>query len=103
MKLLAAMAFLGTSAALLQDITLIILWVGAGLNLLGVHFGRSHQTRRHFHTMVITSATVLLFLTFYLIRVMIEGATPFRGPDSIRSGVYVPLLLIHASPAITAV
>ncbi len=97
------MAFLGTGASLLQDITLVILWVGAGLNLVGVHFGRTHQTRRHFYTMVLTAATVLLFLSFYLARVMIEGATKFPGPDSVRGSVYVPLLIVHACSAIATV
>jgi len=97
------MAFLGTDASVLQDITLVVLWVSGALNVTGVALGKLGRRRAHFYTMLCTTAAVLAFLMVYLLKVLQEGPTPFPGPPEVRARQYLPLVAVHGALAITTV
>ena len=69
----------------------------------GVRAIRRGDVARHRRLMLVSFGLFALFLALYLYRVAILGPTEFPGPETIRTFVYFPFLLVHISFAIVCV
>ncbi|MFW6018648.1 MAG: DUF420 domain-containing protein [Halapricum sp.] len=56
---------------------------------------RAGRVRDHQLAMIASVVLFLSFLGLYLLRVAIEGPTPFDGPQTLKLWVYYPVLGIH--------
>lgn len=70
---------------------------------LGYRFIRNGDVRWHRRAMVTAFGLFAAFLILYLYKVAVAGTTPFPGPASVYSTVYLPVLAIHILLAIICV
>lgn len=81
-----------------------VLSLGALLSIaLGVRWVRAGWIRGHRAAMLIAFAQFVGFLAFYLYKVILEGATPFPGPEVVYTAIYLPVLAVHILLAIVCV
>lgn len=69
----------------------------------GVVAIRRGQVRRHRALMLASTALFTAFLVLYLYKVSVAGPSPFPGPESVYTGVYLPLLAVHVLLAVVTV
>ncbi|WP_435146984.1 DUF420 domain-containing protein [Halobaculum sp. P14] len=69
----------------------------------GVAAARRGDYQRHRRLMGASTALFATFLVLYLYRVAVVGTTPFPGPQSLYTTVYLPLLAVHVSLAVVCV
>lgn len=71
--------------------------------LVGVRAVRRGNVARHRRYMLATFGLFALFLALYLYRVAVVGPTAFPGPETVRTFVYFPLLVVHVAFAVVCV
>lgn len=64
---------------------------------------RRGNITRHRALMLSSAVLFALFLVLYLYRMILEGTTPFGGPEAMYLYVYLPLLAIHILFAIICI
>lgn len=71
--------------------------------LAGWRWIRRGEVRKHRAAMLTTTALFAAFLALYLYRVALVGTTPFPGPESVYTFVYLPILAVHIGLAIVCI
>ncbi|KAB1188062.1 MULTISPECIES: DUF420 domain-containing protein [Haloferax] len=71
--------------------------------LSGVRFVRRGEVEKHQRMMLTSFALFATFLVLYLYKVVVQGTTPFPGPQTVYQFVYLPTLAIHILLAIVCV
>ncbi|MCD2204186.1 DUF420 domain-containing protein [Halobacterium sp. KA-6] len=61
------------------------------------------DVKRHKAAMVTSTLLFVLFLAFYLYRIVVEGTTGFAGPDVVYTFVYLPILIVHMGLAMVSI
>lgn len=89
-----------TVLAAIPHVNVVISLLAIGTILRGWRAIRARQVRAHRRAMIASLALFLAFLALYLLRVAIEGPTPFSGPEWLTWGIYYPVLAIHILLAI---
>jgi putative membrane protein len=69
----------------------------------GIRAIRRNRVARHRAAMAATTLLFLVFLACYLYRIVLEGPTPFPGPDPVYRFVYLPILGTHVLFAVLSV
>ncbi len=64
---------------------------------------RNGNVRRHKAAMLASTLLFVLFLAFYLYRIVVEGTTGFGGPEAVYTYVYLPILIIHMGLAMVSI
>ena len=97
------MGIFGTTAALFSDFSLLLEAVIFGAFLFGWSQAKKKLTLRHRRIMGSALILNILFVGAYMIRSLLkEGGAGFLGPESIRSFVYLPTVIVHGIASILA-
>lgn len=89
--------------AVIPHLNAVISLTAIGTIGAGVHAIRHGEIDRHRALMLTSFGLFALFLVLYLYRVAILGPGEFPGPETIRTFVYLPVLLIHIGLAVVCV
>jgi putative membrane protein len=89
--------------AAVPHVNAVISLVAIGTISLGVREIRRGNVGRHRRLMVASFGLFALFLGLYLYRVAVVGPNEFPGPATIRSFVYLPVLVVHIALAVVCV
>jgi putative membrane protein len=81
----------------------VISLTAIGTILAGVRAIKAGRVDRHRVLMLASFGLFAAFLFLYLYRVAVLGPTTFDGPGSIRTFVYLPILVVHIGLAILCV
>jgi putative membrane protein len=87
----------------IPHVNAVVSLVAIGTIVAGWRWIRRGAIRNHRRAMLVSIVLFAVFLALYLYRVSIEGPTTFRGPEALRSYVYLPLLAVHVTLAIVCV
>jgi putative membrane protein len=87
----------------IPHVNAVVSLVAIGTIVAGWRWIRHGAIRNHRRAMVASLVLFAVFLALYLYRVSIEGPKTFRGPEALRSYVYLPLLAVHVTLAIVCV
>lgn len=79
----------------IPHVNVIISAVAIGTISTGWRAIRNEKTGRHRALMVVSLVLFVVFLVLYFYRVTLEGPTPFPGPETVYTFVYLPVLAIH--------
>lgn len=69
----------------------------------GWYYIKAGAIEKHRRAMIVSFVLFVIFLVLYLYRVILEGPTPFPGPELLKTYFYLPLLAIHILLAIVCV
>lgn len=89
--------------AAIPHVNAVVSLAAIGTILSGVRAIRNGNVQRHRLFMLASFGLFALFLALYLYRVAILGPTEFPGPETVRTYVYFPFLLVHIAFAIVCV
>ena len=64
---------------------------------------RNGDVERHKAAMLTSTLLFVLFLVFYLYRIVVEGTTGFAGPNAVYTFVYLPILVVHMGLAMVSI
>lgn len=92
-----------TLLAAIPHVNAVVSLAAIGTILSGVRAIRNGNVQRHRLFMLASFGLFALFLALYLYRVAILGPTEFPGPETVRTYVYLPFLLVHIAFAIVCV
>lgn len=73
------------------------------LLLLAYFAVKSQHYRTHKLSMGMATISNSLFLVFYIIRLVTEGNSEFKGPSWFFKSIYIPVLTIHILSAIASI
>jgi putative membrane protein len=89
------MGILGTSAGLVSDLSLIFEVVILSIITFAWLKARSKESNLHHNMTILATILNVLFVLSYMIKSYVESPPTFQGPDSIRVGVYLPVVIVH--------
>lgn len=89
------MGFLGTSAGAVSDLSLIFEVVILAIITFAWLKARSSESNLHHKMTIIAVILNVLFVLSYMIKSYVEDPPTFQGPDSMRVGVYLPVVIVH--------
>jgi len=89
--------------AAIPHVNAVLSLVAIGTIAAGWRWIRRGEVRKHRAAMVTALALFAVFLALYLYRVSLEGPTPFTGPETVKTFVYLPVLAVHVLLAIVCI
>ena len=89
------MGFLGTSAGVVSDLSLIFEVVILGIITFAWLKARAKESNLHHKMTILATILNVLFVLSYMIKSYVESPPTFQGPESIRVGVYLPVVIVH--------
>jgi putative membrane protein len=89
------MGLFGTSAGVVSDLSLIFEVVILAIITFAWLKIRSKDTNLHHKLTIIAVVLNILFVLSYMIKSYVEDPPTFQGPDSMRVGVYLPVVIVH--------
>jgi len=90
------MGFLGTRAGNFSDISLVLEFLITVAFLTGFYFAKKKSISMHYKIMVTALILDWSFLVNYMIKTLIEGRTVFRGPEFVKTYIYLPTVIFHS-------
>ncbi len=89
------MGILGTSAGIVSDLSLIFEVVILSIITLAWLKARAKESNLHHKMTLLATVLNVLFVLSYMIKSYVEDPPTFQGPDSMRVGVYLPVVIVH--------
>lgn len=89
------MGFLGTSAGVVSDLSLIFEVVILAIITFAWLKARLKESNLHHKMTIIAVVLNVLFVLSYMIKSFVDDPPTFQGPGSMRVGVYLPVVIVH--------
>jgi len=90
------MGFFGTRASYFSDVSLLLEFLVTIAFFLGYYFARKRRISRHYKTMVSALLLYSSFMVSYMVKSLVEGRTEFKGPEAIKTYIYLPTVALHS-------
>ncbi len=89
------MGFLGTSAGVVSDLSLIFEIIIIAIITFSWLKARAKDTNMHHRMMIIAVIVNVVFVLSYMVKSLVEGQTSFQGPENVKVGLYLPVVIVH--------
>jgi putative membrane protein len=89
------MGIFGTSAGVLSDLSLLFEVVILAIITFSWLKVRKEDSNIHHNLTIIAVILNVIFVLSYMVRTIVEGSTEFQGPEGVRVGVYLPVVIVH--------
>lgn len=89
--------------AAIPHLNALISLAAIGTIFAGIRAIRRGNVERHRLLMLASFGLFALFLVFYLYRVAVLGPSEFPGPATVRTFVYLPILVVHIALAVLCI
>ncbi len=89
------LGFLGTSTGVVSDLSLIFEIIIIAIITFSWLKAKEKDTNMHHRLMIIAVIVNVVFVVSYMVKSLVEGQTSFQGPENVRVGLYLPVVIVH--------